>query len=165
MSTLRALAAVIAAVVAVILQGTPAQAAIKTQYVEYMHGTTPLKGYLAYDENVKGKRPGVLVVHEWWGHNEFARKRARMLAKRGQPEAERLADVFCRESRIRIRRVFASLDGKNDGAHYRLAQEVLRGEHTWLEEGIMAPPSSLGTPDLEDRSTADPSQSPVSVAR
>ena len=67
--------------------------------------------------------------------------RARMLARQGQPEAERLADVFCRESRQRIRRLFATLGGRNDAAHYRLAQEVLRGEHEWLEEGIMAPPS------------------------
>ena len=69
--------------------------------------------------------------------------RARMLAKRGQAEAERLADVFCREARVRIKRLFASLDGRNDVAHYKLAQEVLRGEHAWLEEGIMSPPSSV----------------------
>ncbi len=56
---------------------------IKGGPVEYTVGSTILKGYLAYDENVKGKRPGVLVVHEWWGHNEYARKRARMLAKLG----------------------------------------------------------------------------------
>jgi len=56
---------------------------IKGQPVEYTAGSTVLKGYLAYDENVKGKRPGVLVVHEWWGHNEYARNRARMLAKLG----------------------------------------------------------------------------------
>ncbi len=56
---------------------------IKGQPVEYTAGSTVLKGYLAYDENIKGKRPGVLVVHEWWGHNEYARKRARMLAKLG----------------------------------------------------------------------------------
>jgi dienelactone hydrolase len=56
---------------------------IKGEPVEYTVGSTVLKGYLAYDENIKGKRPGVLVVHEWWGHNEYARKRARMLAKLG----------------------------------------------------------------------------------
>ena len=56
---------------------------IKGEPVEYTAGSTVLKGYLAYDENIKGQRPGVLVVHEWWGHNEFARKRARMLAKLG----------------------------------------------------------------------------------
>jgi dienelactone hydrolase len=42
-----------------------------------------MKGYLAYDENMKGKRPGVLVVHEWWDLNDYARKRARMLAELG----------------------------------------------------------------------------------
>ena len=42
-----------------------------------------LKGYLAYDDQIEGKRPGVLVVHEWWGHNEYVRNRARMLAELG----------------------------------------------------------------------------------
>lgn len=51
--------------------------------VEYKSGDLALKGYLAYDTAVKGKRPGILVVHEWWGHNEHARKRAEMLAKLG----------------------------------------------------------------------------------
>jgi dienelactone hydrolase len=41
------------------------------------------KGYLAYDDAVTGKRPGVLVVHEWWGHNEHARNSARKLAEAG----------------------------------------------------------------------------------
>lgn len=51
--------------------------------VDYSSQGVVMKGYLAYDENIKGKRPGVLVVHEWWGHNEYARKRARMLAELG----------------------------------------------------------------------------------
>ncbi len=72
-------------VASVLLMAGLAEAApkIKGQPVEYTAGSTVLKGYLAYDENIKGKRPGVLVVHEWWGHNEYARKRARMLAKLG----------------------------------------------------------------------------------
>jgi dienelactone hydrolase len=56
---------------------------IKGKEVTYRSGTTVMKGYLAYDKNIKGKRPGVLVVHEWWGHNEYVRKRARMLAEMG----------------------------------------------------------------------------------
>jgi len=51
--------------------------------VEYRSGDTVLKGYLAEDAAIKGKRPAVLVVHEWWGLNDYARKRARMLAKLG----------------------------------------------------------------------------------
>ena len=51
--------------------------------VAYSADGIVMKGYLAYDENMKGKRPGVLVVHEWWGLNDYARKRARMLAELG----------------------------------------------------------------------------------
>jgi len=60
-----------------------AHAEIRGETVEYMSGDTVLKGYLAYDDAVEGKRPGVLVVHEWWGLNDYARERARMLAKLG----------------------------------------------------------------------------------
>ena len=56
---------------------------LETDPVTYEAGNVTLKGYLAYDKSYKGKRPGILVVHEWWGHNEYARKRARMLAKLG----------------------------------------------------------------------------------
>lgn len=51
--------------------------------VDYRDGDTLLKGYLAYDDKQQGKRPGVLVVHEWWGHNDYARNRARQLAELG----------------------------------------------------------------------------------
>ncbi len=58
-------------------------AAVQGKEVTYSANGTNLKGYIAYDDAIKGKRPGILVVHEWWGHNEYARKRARMLAERG----------------------------------------------------------------------------------
>lgn len=61
----------------------PAHAALRTEPVEYRANGTVLKGYLAWDDAVKGRRPGVLVVHEWWGLNEYARMRARMLAELG----------------------------------------------------------------------------------
>ncbi len=51
--------------------------------VEYSAQGVVMKSYLAYDEQIKGKRPGVLVVPEWWGLNDYARKRARMLAELG----------------------------------------------------------------------------------
>jgi dienelactone hydrolase len=56
---------------------------IEGKTVEYSADGVVMKGYLAYDKNTKGKRPGVLVVHEWWGLNDYARKRARMLAEIG----------------------------------------------------------------------------------
>ncbi|BBJ24662.1 dienelactone hydrolase family protein [Candidatus Nitrotoga sp. AM1P] len=58
-------------------------AAVQGKEVTYNANGINLKGYIAYDDAIKGKRPGILVVHEWWGHNEYARKRARMLAERG----------------------------------------------------------------------------------
>ena len=60
-----------------------AQAAVQGKEVDYSAEGVTLKGYLAYDDAGEGKRPGVLVVHEWWGHNDYARKRARMLAELG----------------------------------------------------------------------------------
>jgi dienelactone hydrolase len=56
---------------------------IESKSVEYTAGGVSMRGYLAWDANVKGTRPGVLVVHEWWGQNEYIRKRARMLAELG----------------------------------------------------------------------------------
>lgn len=60
-----------------------AHAAIVTQEIDYTVDGTTLKGYLAYDDAIEGERPGVLVVHEWWGMNDYARGRARMLAELG----------------------------------------------------------------------------------
>ncbi len=51
--------------------------------VEYSAQGTVMKGYLSYDDAFKGKRPGILVVHEWWGLNDYIRKRANMLAELG----------------------------------------------------------------------------------
>ncbi len=66
-----------------LVAGAPAEAKVRGKVVSYKAGKTTLKGYLAYDAAKKGKRPGVIVVHEWWGHNDYARRRARMLAKLG----------------------------------------------------------------------------------
>jgi len=66
-----------------ILLETAAQAKVITQSVAYQHDNVTLEGYLAFDDSIKGKRPGVLVVHEWWGLNDYARKRAAQLAGMG----------------------------------------------------------------------------------
>jgi dienelactone hydrolase len=61
----------------------PVMPKIVGEEVSYSADTLTMNGYLAYDENLEGKRPGILVVHEWWGHNEYARERAEMLAELG----------------------------------------------------------------------------------
>lgn len=56
---------------------------IKGEEVTYVTDSTSMKGYIAYNENQNGKRPGIIVVHEWWGHNDYVRERADQLAELG----------------------------------------------------------------------------------
>jgi dienelactone hydrolase len=69
--------------VAACAAGTTAMAKVQSKEIEYRQGDTVLQGFLAWDDAAKGKRPGVLVVHEWWGHNAHARAQATRLAKAG----------------------------------------------------------------------------------
>ncbi len=61
----------------------PSLAAVRTQTIEYKQGDTTLEGYLAYDDALSGKRPGVLVVHEWTGLGPYVKGRAEQLARSG----------------------------------------------------------------------------------
>ena len=74
---------VIATIVGMLLFASAAIAGVQTKEVEYKQGETILQGFLAWDDAIEGKRPGVLVVHEWWGHNEHARDQAKRLAEAG----------------------------------------------------------------------------------
>jgi dienelactone hydrolase len=65
-----------------------ATAQINTESVEYKQGDAILEGFLAHDGSIKGKRPGVLVVHQWKGLSDYEKKRTDMLAKLGY-------NVFC----------------------------------------------------------------------
>lgn len=60
-----------------------ASAEIRYEKIKYQDGDLQLNGHLVWDDSIKGKRPGVLVVHEWWGLNDYAIERARMLAELG----------------------------------------------------------------------------------
>lgn len=77
------LAARLFILLAFVLVTGAARAAIVGEAVNYQGEGVTLKGYLAYDDSIQGKRPGVLVVHEWWGLNDYVRQRARMLAELG----------------------------------------------------------------------------------
>ena len=95
------------------IAATDDAAAIKTRTITYEHGGMVLEGYFAApaDRKADSPRPGVLIVHEWWGHNDFARRKADQLARLGYaafaldmygrgitadraPEASRLAEPF-----------------------------------------------------------------------
>jgi hypothetical protein len=58
-----------------------AQAKVVTKTIAYQQGGEKLEGYLAYDDAKSGPRPGVLVIHEWWGLNDYVKGRARQLAE------------------------------------------------------------------------------------
>jgi hypothetical protein len=60
-----------------------ARAAIQTQTIEYKQGDATLEGVLVYDDAVKTKRPGILIVHQWKGVTDNEKKRAAMLAELG----------------------------------------------------------------------------------
>ena len=62
---------------------TQTGAAMQTETIEYQIDDQTFTGYLAWDDAIQGERPGVLVVHEWWGHNDFARDQAEKLAAAG----------------------------------------------------------------------------------
>jgi dienelactone hydrolase len=100
---------------------------IKEESVSYTDDTADLKGFVVYDENVKGKRPAVLVVHEWWGVNDYTRSRAKQLADMGYmamavdmygggktadnpQEAESLATPFYKNIQLTKSRLNAALN-------------------------------------------------------
>jgi len=74
---------IVAVAAAVLLVASAAAAEVQTREIEYKEGEAVLQGLMAWDDASKGLRPGVLVVHEWWGHNEHARYQAKRLAEAG----------------------------------------------------------------------------------
>ncbi len=68
-----------------LIAGLPTQveAGVQSKTVPYTIGQSSYEGFLAWDDSIEGKRPGILVVHEWWGLNEYARSRAKQLAALG----------------------------------------------------------------------------------
>jgi dienelactone hydrolase len=63
--------------------GTTAMAQVTTQTVEYKLGDAVFQGYLSYDASLTGKRPGVLIIHDWMGVSEYTKMRAEQLAALG----------------------------------------------------------------------------------
>jgi dienelactone hydrolase len=61
----------------------PASATLKEEDVTYAANGVNMNGFVAYSDSIKGKRPAVLIVHEWWGLTDYPRNRARQLAQLG----------------------------------------------------------------------------------
>lgn len=71
------------AALALAVAGVNANAELRTETVEYTVDGETFSGYMAWDDESGEKRPGVLLVHEWWGHNDFVREQAEKLAAAG----------------------------------------------------------------------------------
>jgi dienelactone hydrolase len=67
----------------IIFVSSSSNAAVVTKEVDYKHGKIELRGTLAYDDSVTSLRPGVLLLPEWWGHNDYIKQRAHELAENG----------------------------------------------------------------------------------
>lgn len=76
-------AAALAILVLIGFSAVDVLADVKTEEITYTVEGQEFTGYMAWDDAIKGERPGIIVVHEWWGHNPYARKRAELLAALG----------------------------------------------------------------------------------
>jgi len=96
-----------------------AQAQIHTETIQYKHGDTVLEGYLAYDAAIKGRRPGVLIIHQWKGLTDYEKKRAEMLAQLGYNAFA--ADIYGKGTRPQSSQEAGAQAGK-----YRNNRDLLR---------------------------------------
>lgn len=112
-------------VISGLLLATVAGAAVRTQTLTYRQGDTVLEGYLAWDDSIMGKRPGVLVVHQWMGLSANERMRAEMLAKLGYVALA--ADVYGQGVRPATSQEAGALAGKFKGDRALLRARVGAG--------------------------------------
>ena len=107
------------------LVAVAAVAEVKTKTVEYRDGEVVLEGFLAWDDAVKGPRPGVLIVHQWMGVTDNERMRAEQLAALGYVAFA--ADVYGKGVRPANQQEAGALAGKYKGDRALLRSRVAAG--------------------------------------
>ena len=112
-----------------------AHAAIHTETVEYQLGDTTLAGFLAYDDAIKGARPGVLIVHQWKGLTDYEQKRAEMLAKLGYVAF--CADIYGKGVRPTTPQTAGAEAGKYKSNRALLRQRVNAGLDTFRKQKVV----------------------------
>ncbi|MBF0504857.1 MAG: dienelactone hydrolase family protein [Candidatus Omnitrophica bacterium] len=115
----------------------PAWASLKTQTLEYKQGDAVLEGYLAYDDSFRGKRPGILVVHEWKGLNDYAKRRANMLAQLGYIAFA--ADIYGKGIRPQTIADAGAMAGKYKADRALLRARVIAGLQTLKAQSRVDP--------------------------
>src|SRR5882762_7989979 len=96
-----------------------ARAEIVSKPIEYKEGSATLEGLWVHDDSVPGKRPGVLVVHQWKGLGQYEKKRAEMLAKLGY-------NVFCVDIYGKGIRPDNPKDASAEAGKYKADRQLLR---------------------------------------
>ncbi len=130
-----------AGIAAVLLIASHVAAEIRTETVEYRDGDEVMEGFVAWDDSTDARRPGVLVIHEWYGLNDYARLRTRQLARLGYVAFA--ADMYGKGRRATNAKEAAELSGrlKEDielmRRRGRLALEQLR-EHRLSDDDKLA---------------------------
>jgi dienelactone hydrolase len=74
---------IMAAALCAMAMVTTAKAEVKEVPITYSDGKTTMKGFVVYDDATKGKRPGIIMVHEWWGITPHIHNEARKFAQQG----------------------------------------------------------------------------------
>lgn len=128
----------IKAIALAVVIATPAGAAVKTERIAYKDKAgTPLEGYLAWDDAITGKRPGVLVVHDWMGIGPFVEEQARTLALQGYVAFA--ADIYGKADMPKDQNAAGAVAGK-----YR------NGDRTLLRSRAAAALATLSKQSLVD---------------
>jgi dienelactone hydrolase len=114
-----------------VLAALVARAEIRTETIEYKDGETTLEGHLAYDTALTGKRPAVLIVHQWKGITDGEKKRAEMLAKLGYVAF--CVDIYGKGVRPKTAQEAGAQAGKYKSDRALLRQRVSAGL-AWLRQ-------------------------------
>ena len=113
------------------------RAAIHTESVEYQQGGTTLAGFMAYEDTIKGPRPGVLIVHQWKGLTDYEQKRAEMLAKLGYVAF--CADIYGKGVRPTTPQDAGAEAGKYKRNRALLRERVNAGLETFRKQSVVDP--------------------------
>ncbi|MFN8575802.1 MAG: dienelactone hydrolase family protein [Candidatus Sericytochromatia bacterium] len=105
-----------------------AEAKLKTMNIEYKDGSQVLQGYLAYDDSIKAKKAGVLVVHEWMGLDNYAKTRTEQLAKMGYVAFA--ADIYGKGVIVKTPDEAGKMAGKYKSDRNLLRSRVIAGFNT-----------------------------------
>ncbi|MEI6438444.1 MAG: dienelactone hydrolase family protein [Candidatus Omnitrophota bacterium] len=120
-----------------LMLASPSMAALQTRSLEYKQGDTVLEGYLSYDDRFTGKRPGILVAHEWMGLNDYAKLRANMLARLGYVAFA--VDIYGKGVRPKTTEEAGALASKYKGDRKLLQARILAALSLLKAEALVDP--------------------------